>query len=87
MTEVEQRLDVDKCIEELNLTAEQWAELEAYDDLYGLGHSRRNDEREVCHTRLKMWAAGTKADDIDDKMFDYLPKTNDPPTDDLERML
>ena len=84
---MEHRLDVDRRIEELNLTAEQWAELEAYDDLYGLGHSRRNDEREVCHTRLKMMAAGTKAEDIDREVFDYLPKRHDPPTDGLERML
>ena len=76
---------MDRCIEERNLTGEQWAELEAFDEIEGLGYSRRDDARAKRHTSLLLWAQGEK--DLDDDLFDYLPRTQDPPTDDLERLL
>lgn len=83
--EVLGRLDWRRAIEELNLSGFELAELQAYDDLWGIGYSRRDDARMTRHTSLLLQADGVK--DIEADLFDYTPRTDDPPTDDLERRL
>ena len=78
--EVMGRLNWRKAWAEENLSGSEMIELEAYDELIGIG-SRREDRRAKRHVGLLVQS------DIQPEWLDYLPPMRDPPTDDLERSL
>lgn len=77
--EVLGRLDWEQAVSELNLTGEQIAELQAYDELFGIGYSKRDDHRATAMTALLMQSNG--AEKLESDWFRYLPETHDPPPD------